>query len=132
METWNIKFKGKPIPKQRPRHCKSGYLYDPQNYLKTDIRVQLKDQFQQDPIEGRVFLSAYFFFEPPKSLSKKKREQLIESPHIIRPDTTNLVKFYEDCMNGIVFKDDSQIMLKDCAKFYHYEPRTLIQLWWND
>jgi len=39
----------------------------------------------------------------------KRKKFLDGQPHVLRPDGDNLEKFLNDCMSGVVFKDDSQI-----------------------
>ena len=48
--------------------------------------------------------------------------------HIVRPDCTNMQKFYEDCLKGIVIADDSQVVESIARKRYSDHPRTVITI----
>lgn len=63
--------------------------------------------------EGPVRLEIEFFFSRPKSVSVKKR------PHMVtRPDTSKLVRGAEDALNGILWKDDAQVVALIATKHY--------------
>jgi len=63
-----------------------------------------------------------FYFEPPKSWSKKKRELAIagEIPHTVKPDTDKLTRYLLDAITdaGNVWEDDSQVYSIDAEKAY--------------
>ena len=50
--------------------------------------------------------------------------------HFIKPDTDNLIKFVKDCLQGLCYKNDSQVAVYDpCpVKIYGFEPRTIIRI----
>jgi hypothetical protein len=48
--------------------------------------------------------------------------------HNKKPDLDNLCKFILDTMNGLVFKDDSQICAMGAKKIYSSKPGTLIKI----
>lgn len=56
-------------------------------------------------------MRVFFYFEEPK---KKKECKWFVS----RPDLTNLIKIIEDACNGIIYKDDSQIVRLISEKRY--------------
>lgn len=45
-----------------------------------------------------------------------------------RPDRGNLLKFYEDCLTGIVWVDDSQVVDGAVRKIFAEVPRTVIRV----
>ena len=48
---------------------------------------------------------------------------------ISKPDLTNLLKFVEDALEGMFFKNDSQITgFGDTSKYYSEKPRTEIYI----
>ena len=125
-----ITISGDPTPKARPRVTKRGITYNPQKKISDDVRLQVKAQYGDDPIEGAVGVLMEFHMPIPKSYSKKKK-QLIETGkifHTKKPDIDNLEKFILDCMNGIVFKDDSQIVQTYARKQYSSNPRTEVEI----
>ena len=46
--------------------------------------------------------------------------------HTTKPDDDNLQKTYQDCLNGIAYSDDCQVIVKKCRKLYSLQPRTEI------
>jgi Holliday junction resolvase RusA-like endonuclease len=68
----------------------------------------------------------------PASISRKKLELYLGGAirHIKRPDLDNLIKFVKDCANGVLWKDDSQIISLNASKAYHPDPQTEIRLDW--
>ena len=43
-----------------------------------------------------------------------------------RPDIDNYIKFVMDCLNGLVYKDDSQVVDIYSNKLYATNPQTII------
>lgn len=65
----------------------------------------------------------------PSSWSKKRKNNYLNEFHLVKPDLDNLVKYYLDCMNGIVFADDKQIVELAASKEYcDHAGSTLIEL----
>ncbi len=66
----------------------------------------------------------------PKSTSKKRRklknERVIRP--IVKPDIDNYTKGILDSLNGIVWKDDSQVVSLIANKYYSDNPRVEIQI----
>lgn len=82
---------------------------------------------------GEAFEVNWHFYMPiPKSFSQFKKNAckwgFIE--HISKPDRSNMEKFYEDCANGILWHDDSQITRGEIIKKYCNDdnPRTEIYM----
>ena len=70
--------------------------------------------------EGNVFMQLDAFFSIPKSWSKTDR-CLAEDGHLRptgKPDWDNIGKVFSDAMNGLVYKDDAQIVHCQVAKLY--------------
>jgi len=125
-----IIIQGPPIPKARHRH-KGKFSYDPQQKLKEDIKLQMISEMitnASDLIEEVSYhVTMIFYMEIPKSMSKIGRMRLNDTPHRVKPDLSNLCKFYEDCGNGIIWSDDSKIVELNLKKFYSDSPRTVIE-----
>lgn len=129
----SIELFGKPIPQKRPRFSTRGKFvscYDAQAKLKEGYRWQIKSQFREDPLPIPLSISLTFFMPIPKSLSSLKKRQMANGviAHIKRPDIDNLQKFVLDCLNKIVFEDDSQVCEIFAKKIYSSQPGTLIRL----
>ena len=128
---------GEPQGKGRPRFSRQGpYVrtYTPdktasyENLIKVEYRRQCGTCFfpQGTPVDVRI--TAYYSI--PQSVSKKKRQAMLE--HTIRPvkkvDVDNLVKCYMDAANGVIFKDDVQVVDLQVRKFYSEQPRVVMTI----
>ncbi len=140
-----ITIPGDPIPKARARVTKKGFAYDPQWEQKKRVSKYLEQELREfyekseNRIEGHNLAHGeafevdwYFYLPIPRSFSLSKKNAckwgLIE--HTLKPDRSNLEKFYEDCANGILWKDDSQIVKGKIEKKYceNDNPRTEIHM----
>ena len=70
------------------------------------------------------------YYGVPKSDSKKKREQKLngEIRPTKKPDADNVVKSVADALNGIAYKDDTQIVDCQIRKFYSDKPRVEVRI----
>lgn len=128
-----IKIIGKPIAKKRPRFARRGKFvmtYNDQETEEGKFFLQVQQQWKEPPLEGAVQLFCDFFMPIPKGTSKKKRAQMISGdiPHIKKPDLDNLAKFVKDCLNSLIWKDDSQVIMLYAIKHYGEEPMTMIDV----
>jgi len=113
-------IRGNPVAWKRPGQSRWG-RYDTQKSLKDALGSIFKVGLtNHPPLLGKIKLIAVFFMPIPKSLPTKDREGW----HTKRPDLDNLVKLMMDAMNGIVFKDDSQVCAIIAMKGYGEIPRT--------
>lgn len=91
-----------------------------------------KQHAEKDVLECPVMLEFLFEMPIPKSMPKKKL-QLIEQGekifHVKRKDLTNCIKFAEDCLKGIVIKDDNQVCITKAQKYYSLEPKIIIHIY---
>ena len=111
----------KPVPWSRPRFdsrskavFNSGGLRAYERALGGYFRIALASG-QMRPIAGDVFMRLTFYLQPPK---RKVRER----PGV-KPDLSNLVKAVEDAANGILWNDDSQVVILHAKKAYDWEAR---------
>jgi Holliday junction resolvase RusA-like endonuclease len=125
---------GVPVPKHRPRFAKRGKFvttYSDQVEEENAVRLCVKSQVRGiKPYPEALALMATFFMPIPTSHSKKKQDEMLSGKihHVKRPDADNMLKFYLDCMNGIAFVDDSQIVVPLVIKRYDNNPRIEITL----
>lgn len=120
---------GVPIPWKAP-HVGEHHTFSPRYREKQQIQWQIRAQFNQAPIAGPVWCEFTFHMPIPKGTSKVRRIQMLNG--IIhpskRPDRTNILKLYEDCLNGIVIEDDGQIVDGPVRKIYGEMPKTVIKI----
>ena len=104
--------------------------FNPRFREKSYALYHIKLQYDQLPIEEAISICYEFEMPIPQSISKKKQMQMLGGiiEHIKRPDCTNMQKFYEDCLKGIVIKDDSQVVESIARKRYSDHPRTVISI----
>lgn len=72
------------------------------------------------PIESPVEIDLSIIFAVPASWSQKKRAQALagEVKPAKKPDADNVIKAFTDAMNGVVYKDDVQIVRGQFSKSY--------------
>jgi Holliday junction resolvase RusA-like endonuclease len=118
---------GNAVPKARPRVAMRGQhptIYTPMKTREWESLIKLVAQGKVEKlIEGPIALTLEFYLPRPKSLPKKIQH------HTKRPDLTNLEKAIEDGLNGVVYKDDSQIVSKHSVKYYDAgQPRVEVKV----
>ena len=139
MPELSITIPGKPIAKKRPKFFRRGGFVGTYNCQETEegrFMQQLSMQRPENwhPIEGAISLSVDFLMPIPESSSKKKREAMErgEIRHTKKPDIDNMLKFVKDCANGILWRDDSQVVGIWSKKLYARIPQTHITIAWED
>lgn len=113
----------------RPRFSIKG-TYDPQkvqmNAAKWHILSQIKRDNLPFPPDIAIEIEFNFYFSCPKDKINMLHWGIMD--HVQKPDTDNLVKFYADILNGIVYHDDKQTVQMVASKFYSENPRTEINI----
>jgi len=77
------------------------------------------------PMDGPIELTVIAFLPIPPSWPKKKQADALAGSlrPTGRPDLDNIVKAVKDGMNGIVWRDDSQVVDLAAGKRYSDRPR---------
>ena len=130
-----LEFEGDPIPWQRARRNKNIY-FDPQFKAKKNIGwlaqsfIDIYPPIQNwlPPLSKALRVNFSFFIAMPKSWSKKKRLIKEYSYHDQTPDLSNFVKFYEDCLNNILWVDDCYISELSATKRWADSGKTIIEV----
>lgn len=134
MHTLNIP--GKPIAKARPRFFRKGKYVGTYNAQQTEegkFLALVTQQWTHPALTGPLVIDCVFYMPRPKyhyGTGRNSGKLKPSAPvfHVRKPDTSNLVKFIEDCLNGVCWKDDSQIYQITATKRYGEEPRTEITI----
>lgn len=132
-----IEIPGNPIPQKRTRSkvfpgMKHAIHYDSQAGDKQNVQWMLKKEKELNNLTCTETLKVNITFHIP--YPKKLNTSEINAvewgfdDHVAKPDLDNLAKFYLDCMNGIVYKDDCQIKNLFLKKRYSKNPRTVIEI----
>jgi len=131
-----IKIKGIVVAQGRPRFASRGKfvtVYDPPKCKEFKSRVTaIATEYMGDnpPLEGAIKALVVVHKSPPKSWSKKKKQQALhgEILPIGKPDFDNYGKGVLDAMNGIVFIDDAQICDGRVIKQYAEEDSVTVHI----
>lgn len=111
---------GVPAGKGRPRFVKAtGRAYTPEktaSYESLIAYTASQALLAASPVEGPVGVKVQAVFPIPSSWSQKKKNAA--HWHTSKPDGDNILKAVGDALNGIVWKDDSQVARTSIAKVY--------------
>lgn len=125
-----ITLAGEPIAKGRPRATRTGILFTPQRtrHYEAMLRSQAAAEMgSRSPFEGCVSVRLEAHIAVPASWSGKKQRLALAGllRPMTRPDVDNYLKCVDSC-NGIVWRDDKQIVEACVAKFYSDRPRLVL------
>ena len=129
-----FEIKEKPIGKQRPRYSrKTRKMYTPEATRSFEEKVKwaftgkynVATILSTNPFKAKITA----IFEPPKSASKKKKEELLfKLDYTHKPDADNIAKIILDSLNGLAYKDDSQVSALLVFKDYGEENKIIVEL----
>ena len=126
-----IIIEGKPEPQLRPR-ISGNRMYGPKKTsdYKKYVSLSARQQFKGEPLKKALTVEMDIYREIPKSTSNKRRLMKNEKEirPIVRPDVDNYTKGILDALNGIAYKDDSQIVDLIARKYYSDNPRVEITI----
>lgn len=134
-----------PVPPQskgRPRFARAtGRAYTPaatQSAERT-LRGELSHattlgrtaEAQTWPLDGPLELQVESVLPIPASWSKRKQEEARRGllAHVSRPDVDNLGKLVMDAANGVLWRDDSQLVSVTLTKRYGETPGTAVAVY---
>lgn len=111
---------GKIRGKARPRVCR-GHAFTPKDTVEYEKLVR---EFYQEQdgryLEGSIKALIVAYYKIPKSYTKKRVQAIrngLEKP-TKKPDADNIGKIILDSLNGVAYKDDSQIIELRVIKRY--------------
>ena len=100
----------------------------PMFYEKAEVKtarqmftLELKPHAPEKPSDRPIKLTVWFAFDT-------KNKKLWGQYKPTRPDTDNSLKLLKDCMSGLFFKDDSQVVEETVIKTYA-EKATIMIRW---
>ena len=124
-EILRFTVEGKPVGKARPRFTRRGFAYTPEKTVRYEaaVRAACIEAMRAQGVYKRVgvplAIKCAFFFEPPKSWSKKRRTEAGDlAPYDQKPDGDNLLKIVKDALNGVAYDDDKRICSETATKQY--------------
>ena len=129
----SFEIPGEPVPQGRPRVTRTGVTYYD---AKTKAYRELVKQCATIAQAGRVTLLGPLAmivdceFSVPESWSKYKRQAALHGQwYTGRKDVDNVIKAVSDSCNGIIYVDDSQIVVVVGTKSYSLEPKTKVNIY---
>ena len=115
-----------PVPWAAPKIGR-GHTYDPREADKRAVRYLIAEQYSGPLLDCPMLISFSFVCSIPKTASKKKREAMLSGELVpVKGDLTNFQKLYEDCLKGIVIKDDRKVSIIFAKKMYGEKPSVSI------
>jgi Holliday junction resolvase RusA-like endonuclease len=102
-----------------------------EGYFKQMVSKQLPEKFEI--LQGPVIMRIDCRLARPKSHygTGRNQDKVKKSAPLwplITPDWDNLGKFVGDCFNGLVFKDDKQVISATVDKFYAKVACTIVKV----
>lgn len=138
MEKVNFYVSGEPQGKARPRVV-GGHAYTPhktesyEHAIRTAYRAAVIDRLPGDrsfESDQPLMLRVICFYKVPTRVTKARRASMIsfvEKPRK-KPDIDNVLKVIADALNGLAYKDDSQIVTMYGTKYWGEVPGVVIEL----
>ena len=128
---------GDPKAQKRHRYRRTSnriITYDPSSKDKAALAKQMALSMPSTPFKEPVCVMLTFYMPRPKKhfrTGKYSSELKPNAPteHVSRPDIDNLVKFFMDAGNKILWKDDCFVSGVFARKIYSRKPRTEVELW---
>ena len=127
---------GDVVPQLPPRFARRGSFvqtYDPAKCrdYKTNIRHLAAKCYKGKLLEKAIEVKILVYRHAPKSLNKTKMAMALEGAlrPTTKPDIENLSKGILDALNGIIWRDDAQIVRLEVEKWYSDSPRAEVLIW---
>lgn len=134
----NISFiiPGQPVAKGRARFARRGahvVTYTPEKTVNYENLVKMAATAVmngREPTASPVALSVSLGMQIPASWSKKRRELAAAGTIAAtkKPDADNVLKCVKDGCNGIVWRDDAQVVRIHLDKRYSLTPNAIIRV----
>ena len=123
---------GEPTAKARPRVV-NGHSFTPaktKNYETLVKELYWAKHSQEKPLEGPLCFYLNAYMQIPKSVSKKRRQAMLMGDEVPmkKPDLDNIAKSVTDSLNGLAYRDDSQIVMLVVSKWWSDAPRVEISI----
>lgn len=127
---------GEPKGKARHRITKSGIAYTPKQTVSYEnwVKQCYLENHKQTDSKAELKVQIFCYFAPPKSTSKKKRQQMLNNEINVtkKPDCDNIAKIILDSLNKIAYHDDSQVVNLYVSKRYDEIPHVTVALEYYD
>ena len=136
MSKLELVFDARPTPHQSVKFTRNGHSYKPkkivdyQLHIISLVRDQLPVGFEIIPAGSLIFIDKlHYQYAYPKAFSKKKRQQ-DKIYKQTKPDLQdNLNKAFLDALEGVVYKQDQNIVcINNLEKYYGETDKIILTL----
>lgn len=128
---------GEPVAQGRPKLTTINGMaraYDPKKSRdwKDYVKLAASEHAMSALLEGPLLLEVTIYRQTTKAISssKKKAEaaEMGELLPVSKPDVDNYLKGIKDALNGVIWKDDSQVTDVIARKRYSARPRVEVTI----
>lgn len=131
--TVSFNVPGPPRGKQRPKFARRGKFtttYTPKQTVEYEknVRIAYNKENRGEFLIGPLSVNIQSVFPIPKSVSKKKRKEMIGQPHTKKPDCDNVGKIILDPLNKLAYHDDGQVARLFVDKIYGENPEVKVSI----
>lgn len=131
MASYAVKIPMNPSPKLSVRVGRGG-AWNPNRYgmeqLKAWLMMSLPMGVSAPLLSSPLLMIVHFHIPLPPKATKARKQAENQKPHAQRPDIDNLLKYLNDCLSTILFKDDSQVAWLVASKTWTSDPKGHIEL----
>lgn len=127
-----LEIPGTPVGKGRPRFTKQGRAYTPKKTAQYEnlMRLAFVQKYPdwlptEDPVQ--VYIRAEYSLPASWTKRRKLLALLTSGWKITKPDLDNIMKTL-DGLNGVAWKDDSQIVHLSALKYYGPRPALSVHI----
>ncbi len=118
-----VTIPGAPVAKGRPRFTRRGVVFTPKKTRNWESAARQHAEiamFGLEPLTGALSLRVEVAMPTPASWPLWKRDAASQGIIVptSKPDLDNFIKSVKDALNGIVWIDDSQVVLSTEEKRY--------------
>lgn len=125
MQSIRFTVPGTPVGKGRPRFAgvygrSKVYTDKKTKEFENRVKAAYLKKFGRLKMSGVLHVDVIAYFEPPRSVSKRRRQMMIDGDiaYIKKPDADNILKAVLDALNGAAYDDDRYINGVYCFKQY--------------
>ena len=124
-----IKGKGRPRFSNYGKYVKAYTPADTASYenlIKLQFRISCGDWYSEQPLKMKITAIHGIV----KSASKKDKAKMLigEIKPTKKPDADNIVKIICDALNGIAYKDDTQVVELEMSKVYGEQEKVIVEI----